>query len=285
MRINWPHYITLHITPRPEKKLNSLLLLLAVPLPPQSLEAVGPLIEERRVDTPYGTVGPLARRGRPGSPPVWIQPYYGLPSRTDPRATLQAAQTLHVSRIVACDTVVAVNPVLAQGHPFLITDYIDFTRHQPQTFFENEGAGGLSQTPAVCPRLTRALSHILPMAPGGVYLGVDGPRRETAAEARMFRNWGADVIGQNLVPEIALARELGLCFAGLALVEEISAEFPAAPAREDDFSGLEALVQTLSALAQQIDPNAACDCRGRLDPRQAAGPGAAAQHPPPLPRK
>lgn len=265
--------------------MNSLLLLLAVPLPPQSLEAIGPLIEERQVDTRYGPVGPLARRGRPDAPSVWIQPYYGLPSRTDPRATLQAAQTLHVSQIVACDSVVAVNPVLAPGHPFLITDYIDFTRHQPQTFYENEGTGGLSQTPAVCPRLTQALSHILPMAPGGVYLGVDGPRRETVAEARMFRNWGADVIGQNLVPEIALAREVGLCFAGLAIVEEISVEYPAAPAREDDLSGLEAVVQTLSALTQLIDPNAACDCGGRLDPRQAAGPGAAAELPAQLPRK
>jgi len=264
--------------------LNSLLLLLAVPLPPQSLEAIGPLIEERQVDTRYGPVGPLARRGRPGAPSVWIQPYHGLPSRTDPRATLQAAQTLHIGRIVACDSVVAVNPVLAPGHPCLITDYIDFTRHQPQTFFENEGTGGLSQTPAVCPRLTQTLSRILPMAPGGVYLGVDGPRRETAAEARMFRNWGADVIGQNLVPEIALARELGLCFAGLTVVEEVSAEYPPAPTREDDSSGLEAVVQTLSVLAQQIDPNSACDCGGRLDSRPAAGPGGTAERPAQPPR-
>ena len=257
--------------------MNSLLLLLAVPLPPQSLEALGPLIEERRVDTRYGPVGPLARRGSPDTPSVWIQPYYGLPSRTDPRATLQAAQALHVSRIVACDTVVAVNPVLGPGHPVLITDYIDFTRHQPQTFYENEGTSGLSQTPAVCPRLTGALSQILPMAPGAVYLGVDGPRRETAAEARMFRSWGADVLGQNLVPEIALAREVGLCFAGLGIVEEISAERLTPPAPEDDSRGLEAVVLALSALTQMIDPNSACDCGGRFDHRQPAGPGAAAE--------
>ena len=265
--------------------MNSLLLLLAVPLPPQSLEAIGPLIEEHQVDTRYGPVGPLARRGRPDTPSVWIQPYYGLPSRTDPRATLQAAQLLDVSQIVACDSVVAVNPVLGPGHPVLITDYIDFTRHQPQTFYENEGTGGLSQTPAVCPRLTEALSHILPMAPGGVYLGVDGPRRETAAEARMFRNWGADVLGQNLVPEIALARELGLCFAGLGIVEEISAERPTVPAQGDDFRGLESVVLALSALSQSMDANTACDCGGRFDPRQAAGSVAAVGHPTQPPRK
>ena len=259
--------------------MNSLLLLLAVPLPPQSLEAIGPLIEERQVETRYGPVGPLARRGLPDTPSVWIQPYYGLPSRTDPRATLQAAQQLHVSQIVACDSVVAVNPVLGPGHPLLITDYIDFTRHQPQTFYENEGTGGLSQTPAVCPRLTDALSHILPMAPGGVYLGVDGPRRESAAEARMFRSWGADVIGQNLVPEIALARELGLCFAGLGIVEDISAERSAPTAQADDSRGLEAVVLALSALSQSLDPDTPCNCVGRFDPRQADGLGSAEGHP------
>ena len=265
--------------------MKPLLLLLAVPLPPQSLEAIGPLIEERTVDTQYGPVGPLAWRGRPDASSVWIQPYYGLPSRTDPRATLQAAQALNVSQIVALDSVVAINPMLGPGHPLLITDYIDFTRHQPQTFYENEGTGGLSQTPAVCPRLTEALSRILPMAPGGIYLGVDGPRRETAAEARMFRIWGADVLGQNLVPEIALARELGICFAGLAIVDEISAERPPAPAQGKNYRGLEAVVQALSTLSQSVEANASCDCCGRSDRREAAGAAGAVRHPAHAPRR
>jgi 5'-methylthioadenosine phosphorylase len=239
------------------------LLLLAVPLPPQSLEAIGPFIEERIVDTEYGAVGPLARRGQSDGPPVWIQPYSGLPSRTDPRATMRAAQALNVKQIFAWDSVVALNPMLGPGHPMFITDYIDFTRHQPQTFFENEGTGGLSQTPAVCPRLTEALSHLLPTAPGGVYLGVDGPRRETATEARIFRSWGADVLGQNLVPEIALARELGICFAGLVSVDEISAERPPPPAQEENHRGLEAVVQALSAFLQSGEGDTPCDCGRR----------------------
>ena len=265
--------------------MKPLLLLLAVPLPPKSLEAVGPLIEERTLDTAYGPVGPLARRGQPHGPSVWVQPYYGLPSRTDPRATLLAARTLNVSRIFAWDSAVAVNPMLGPGFPMLIADYIDFTRHQPQTFMEEEGSGGFSLSPPVCPLMTAALSRVLPMAPGGVYLGVDGPRRETAAEARMFRSWGADVLGQNLVPEIALAREMGLCFAGLGIVEDISAERPTPPAPEDGSRGLEAVVLALSALTQMIDPNTACDCAGRFDSRQASGPGAASEQPTQSPRK
>lgn len=250
------HYITV----RQERQPNPMLLLLAVPLPPPSLQAFGPLIEERTIDTRYGPVGPLASRGRPERPPVWIQPYYGLPSRTDPRATLQAAQALDLNQIVAWDAAVALNPILAPGQPMLIADYIDFTRHQPQTFLEGEESVSPGQAPAVCPRLTEALSRLLPTASAGVYLGVDGPRRETAAEARMFRSWGADAIGQNLVPEIALARERGLCFAGLVTIDDVSAERLPQPAGEQDNSGLETVVQALSDLLQTGDAHIPCHC-------------------------
>lgn len=243
--------------------MKPLLLLLAVPLPPKSLEAVGPLIEERTVDTAYGPVGPLARRGQPQGPSCWVQPYYGLPSRTDPRATIQAAQLLNADRIIGWDSAVAVNPMLGPGYPMLVTDYIDFTRFQPQTLLNEDGAGDFSQTPAVCPLLTEALSQVLPMAPGGVYLGVDGPRRETAAEARMFRSWGADVLGQNLVPEIALAREMDLCFAGLVTVDAISAERPSPSAQFDDYRELEAVVQALTALLHSAEVNDPCSCSRR----------------------
>ena len=254
----WRDYITL----QSESQSNPVLLLLAVALPPQSLEALGPLIEERTVETAFGVVGPLARRGLPEGPSVWIQPYYGLPSRTDPRATLQAAQKLKAGQVLAWDSGIAVNPLLGPGDAMLITDYIDFTRHQPQTLLEGEGSTVAARTPPVCPRLTEQLSRLLPAAPAGVYLGVDGPRRETAAEARMFRAWGADAIGQNLVPEIALAGELGICFAGLVTIEDFSSEQPSHPDSEQMTGGLEAVVQAFSLLlhSQSLSLSSDCGC-------------------------
>ena len=123
------------------------------------------------------------------------------------------------------------------------------------------------------------------MAPGGIYLGVDGPRRETAAEARMFRAWGADVLGQNLVPEIALAREVGICFAGLAIVDEISAERPPASAQATDYRGLEHVVQALSTLSQSVAADAFCDCGGQSDRREAAGEAGEVSHTGQAPRR
>jgi 5'-methylthioadenosine phosphorylase len=54
--------------------------------------------------------------------------------------------------------------------------------------------------------------------PRGIYACAEGPRLETAAEIRGFRRAGADVVGMTLVPEVFLARELGMALASLAYV-------------------------------------------------------------------
>jgi len=52
---------------------------------------------------------------------------------------------------------------------------------------------------------------------GGVYGCTQGPRLETAAEIRRLHNDGCDVVGMTLMPEAALARELGFKYAVLSL--------------------------------------------------------------------
>lgn len=54
--------------------------------------------------------------------------------------------------------------------------------------------------------------------PEGLYGCTEGPRLETAAEVALMARWGVDVIGMTGVPEAVLARELGLCYASVALV-------------------------------------------------------------------
>ncbi len=241
------------------------LLILAHPLPPRSLEILGPFVEERTVDTPYGQVGPFALRlslRKPEQQPgTWVLPYFGGPNRTDPRATLWAAKELGVQRILAWDSVIGLDHNLRRGDVILPRDYIDWTKHQPTTFFENTGAGYISQVPPFCPDISAAITQHLPAAKPVIYLGGEGPRRETAAEASMFQQWGAQVRGLNLVPETYLAKELELCFAAVGVVSVLGADRPhvsgQGQVREADQSILAALPHILDDISQP--PTCGCD--------------------------
>lgn len=246
----------------------NLLILIAVLLPPKALDVLGPVVEERTLQTPYGDFGPLALRMAPGQPAVWVGPYTGLPSRTDPRATLFAAGMLGLQRVLTWDEGIGLNLTLRRGQTTIATDYIDWTRHQPATFFMDKHLSMISEPgterklpiPPFCSQMTAALRAVLPLAPEVVYVGVDGPRRETAAEARMFRLLGADVLGCNLTPEVALANELGICYAGLVTIGERSADQTATAPQGELRSGLEATLQALPALLTQMDALPECGC-------------------------
>ena len=241
------------------------LILLSVLLPPFAMNELGAVAMERTLETPFGMVGPLALRRVPHGPSVWILPYTGAATRTDPRATIYAAHMLGVRHMVAWDTVIALNPVLPRGQVAVMADYIDFTRG-PGSF---DGAPpSLPPNPeaplrVVCPRLTGALQRAMPFAVEITYVGIDGPRRETAAEARIFRQWGADVVGQNMIPEAALAQEAGICFAGLVTVSELSAERTQTMPRGEVRASLEATLSLLPAMLSMASAET-CDCLGTV---------------------
>ena len=244
-----------------------LLILIAVLLPPKMLDILGEVVEERTVLTPYGEAGMLARRAFPDGLSTWVQPYTGLPTRTDPRATLYAARQLGVKRILNWDMGIAINPVLQRGLPVVIDDYIAWISHQADSFFVEtqmgEEANLVETGPAFCPEMTAVLQNLLPGAPTGVVLGADFLRRETPAEARMFRLWGADVLSYNLVPEVSLAREMGICYSGLVTVSATAADRTAPAPHGELRASLSSTVQMLPALVEMLSAPPHCSCQRR----------------------
>jgi 5'-methylthioadenosine phosphorylase len=208
----------------------NLLILIAVLLPPKALDVLGAVVEERTMLTPYGEAGPLALRVTPNGDTVWVQPYTGLPTRTDPRATIYAAKQLGVQRVLNWDGGIAINPVLQRGEPAIVADYISWVTRQPDSYFTGAPTemdrGATSLRPTFCPQLAGHLRSLMPGVPEVVTVGTDFPRRETRAEARMFRAWGADALSYNLVPEVSLAQEMGMCYAGLLTLTALGADRP-----------------------------------------------------------
>ncbi|MBY6277546.1 MAG: hypothetical protein CWE10_15310 [Symbiobacterium thermophilum] len=167
-------------------------------------------------ETPYGKV---EQRG-----PVLVRT-----AGTDPRALIYAAKAAGASAVLAAARVEPVIPLLEPGDLVVPVDVIDLTRLLPPTFFVGRGYGFIRLDPPFCPELSAALyataREKTPRAfRGATYVGLDGSREATPAERRMYRAWGADVVGSGLVPEAFLARELELCYAALTVVREAQAD-------------------------------------------------------------
>ncbi len=139
------------------------------------------------------------------------------------KANLYALKALGIQKILGWVAPGSLREELAPGDLVAPHDVLDEGRGGPHTFFTGVGWGFIRHNPLFCPEMRTALIDGLQdvpfnMHPQGVYVATTGPRLETAAEIRKFRTLGGDLVGQTLVPEVFLARELEFCYAALTYV-------------------------------------------------------------------
>jgi 5'-methylthioadenosine phosphorylase len=102
----------------------------------------------------------------------------------------------------------------------------------------------------------------------GTYVCIEGPRFSTKAESRMFRGWGADVVGMTLVPECVLAREAEICYASIATVTDydvwkdhpVSSSEVTKTMREN----LEKVKKIIEKTVRVIPRERGCECKSAL---------------------
>lgn len=163
----------------------------------------------------------IARHGSDHSVPPHLVNY---------RANIKALQEIGVKHIFATAAVGSLNFEFKPGSLVLADQFIDFTRTRKTTFYEGGEAGvtHCDMTIPYCPGLRQALvkgaqDMGISVFNGGTYVCTEGPRFETAAEISMFKQLGGHLIGMTSVPEVCLARELGMCYANISIVTNFAA--------------------------------------------------------------
>jgi len=187
------------------------------------------------VRTPYGEPsGPLTF-GHIGGHPVAFLARHGhghtiAPHEVNYCANLWALKEQKVSVVVSVASVGSIRPEHCPGALLLPDQIIDYTWGRRSTFFEGPGASvthiDFTEPYSATLRariLAAATSAGEPVHDGGVYAVTQGPRLETAAEINRLDKDGADLVGMTAMPEAALARELGLDYATIAVVANYAA--------------------------------------------------------------
>jgi 5'-methylthioadenosine phosphorylase len=187
---------------------------------------------QTRLKTPYGVV-PSILTGKLEDKKVILLLRHGVkhalpPHKVNYRANMYALHRMGVNRILATNAVGAINPNMKPGDVVIPSDFIDFTKTRPSTFYDKAPVTHVDVSNAYCPKLRRVLiestrRHDLRVWRRGVLICTEGPRFETPAEIGLFRSLGCDIVGMTGFPEVVLARELQMCYASMCYVSNMAA--------------------------------------------------------------
>ena len=192
-------------------------------------------VREERVDTPFGEPSEVFALGMLEGRSVAFLARHGkghriLPSELNFCANIYAMKALGVTSILS---VSAVGSLKEEHKPtdFVIPDqFIDRTFDRKATFFGEGVVGHVAFGDPVCPVVAevfrKACEEVGVVGKrGGTYVCIEGPQFSTRAESRLYRSWGADIIGMTNLQEAKLAREAEISYATLAMVTDYDCWF------------------------------------------------------------
>jgi 5'-methylthioadenosine phosphorylase len=200
------------------------------------------------VPTPYGEAAIF--RARVGEEDTIFLARHGVghavpPHRVNYRANIWALQALGVRRVLATQAVGSLNPAMPPGSFAVVTQFIDWTKGRPSTFFDGDNGIVIhvDVTEPYCPGMIAGVLRAGDFLGGAmctdaVYACTEGPRFETPAEINALRILGADLVGMTNVPEAVLAREAGLCYAAVCIICNWAAGISPTPLTHEEVLGI-----------------------------------------------
>ena len=198
-----------------------------------------------------------------------------LPSELNFRANIFGMKMLGVEYILSASAVGSLKEEYKPLDIVIPDQFIDRTKGRISTFFGRGLAAHVGFAHPFCKLLSRLVSasgkaseatvHV-----GGTYVCMEGPQFSTLAESKLYRSWGADIIGMTNLQEAKLAREAEICYSTIALVTDYDCWHP-----DHDHVTVEMVIANLmqnAKTAQHIIANAVealpyertCECASAL---------------------
>ena len=192
-------------------------------------------IKQETMQTPYGEPSAPLTHGVIGDQSVLFLPRHGHrhtlpPHKINYRANIWALNEAGATHILAVAAVGGIPRHFVPQTLVVPDQIIDYTHSRINTYFE-EGLEEVTHIDFSLP-YCEALRKLLIAAcqtlnfsieTRGTYAATQGPRLETSAEINRLENDGCHIVGMTGMPEAALARELGLSYATLAVVANLAA--------------------------------------------------------------
>jgi 5'-methylthioadenosine phosphorylase len=243
-------------------------------------------IREIELDTPFGLPSDPITIGTVGDKHVAFIARHGrdhrhMPSNVPARANLWALRALGVRTVIGpC----AAGSLKSNVHPgdFVVLDQlVDRTWGRPDTFYDAGIRHHVSFADPYCPVIAAAAVDAgrrvgVAVHERGTVVVVQGPRFSTRAESAWYRAQGWDVINMTQYPEAYLARELGMHYAGIALVTDYDTGVEhdpevAAVTQDHVFEFFEANLHHMRALLLDLIPALpaeprGCECAAAIGP-------------------
>jgi len=186
--------------------------------------------KEIKIYTPYGSTSPFLSIGFHGDRKIAFLPRHGKdhsipPHKINYRANIYALKQIGVQRIISISSVGSLREDYKPGDFVFPNQFIDRTKSRADTFFEGGQVVHVSTADPVCPQMRKSYELSanklgIGAHPQGTYVCIEGPRFSTRAESKLFRLWGADVVGMTMYPEVVLAREAQICYASISMVTD-----------------------------------------------------------------
>jgi len=150
------------------------------------------------------------------------------PHKVNYRANIDGFKQLGVSQILSFNAVGGIGRDLKPSDIVIPDNAIDMTNGRENTFYEENDIVHIDLTYPFCEIIRDKLIDLskdfsFKIRDKGIYVCTNGPRLETAAEIKMYKTLGADIVGMTLFPEVTLAREAEICYANVSIVTNFAA--------------------------------------------------------------